>query len=74
MFDETNRKKAMAEWLHMLREAEIRMSAQEQYDELLKMADAMQAEGLITGQEWRQLTRDAGVVFAQTRTDLGGWA
>ncbi|WP_085657010.1 MULTISPECIES: hypothetical protein [unclassified Pseudomonas] len=73
MFEE-KRKKAMAQWLNRLREAEVRMSAQEQYDELLKMADAMHAEGLITGQEWRQLTRDAGVVFTQAKADLDGWA
>jgi uncharacterized protein HemY len=48
------------------------MDAEEQYDELLKMADTMEQEGLITAPEWRQLIRDAGVVFAQAREGLEG--
>jgi uncharacterized protein HemY len=48
------------------------MDAEEQYDELLKMADSMEAEGVISHTEWRQLIRDASVVLAQAREGLEG--
>jgi hypothetical protein len=48
------------------------MTPEEQYDELLKMADAMENEGLITGAEWRQLIRDAGAAFTHVREGLEG--
>ncbi|MGH8388199.1 MAG: hypothetical protein ACRESJ_22385 [Pseudomonas sp.] len=64
----------MAAWLQLLREPEIRMTAEEQYDELLKMADSMDEEGLISALEWQQLIRDAGVVLAYTREGLEGGA
>lgn len=68
----TKREEALSAWRKLLEEPEIRMDAEEQYDELLKMADAMDAEGLISQAEWRQLIRDAGVLFAQAREGLKG--
>ncbi|WP_347276972.1 hypothetical protein [Pseudomonas sp. A34-9] len=50
----------------------MRMAAEEQYDELLKMADTMEQEGLITAEEWRQLVRKAGVKFSETTERLEG--
>jgi hypothetical protein len=41
----------------------MRLDPEEQYDELLKAADEMEEQGLITSAEWRQLVRDAGNVF-----------
>jgi hypothetical protein len=46
----------------------MRLDPEEQYDELLKAADEMEEQGLITSAEWRQLVRDAGNVFT---ADLG---
>ena len=66
------KKQALTDWLKLLSQPEIRMNPEEQYDELLKMADTMEQEGLITAPEWRQLIRDAGVVFAQAREGLEG--
>jgi hypothetical protein len=63
---------ALSAWRKLLEEPEIRMDAEEQYDELLKMADAMEQEGLITAGEWRQLVREAGTRFAQATEGLGG--
>ena len=48
------------------------MDAEDQYDDLLKMADTMEQEGLITATEWRQLVRKAGARFAQTTEGLSG--
>lgn len=55
--------KALAAWLQFAREPEIQMSVEEQYDNLLKMADVMEGQGLITGAEWRQLIRYAGAIL-----------
>ncbi|MBV4477620.1 hypothetical protein [Pseudomonas botevensis] len=63
---------ALTAWIQLAREPEIRMSVEEQYDELLKMADAMEEEGLITSGEWRQLIRDAGAIFDRAREGLEG--
>jgi len=69
---EDRKKKALTNWLKRLAQPEIRMSAEEQYDELLKMADAMEAEGVISQTEWQQLIREAGAVIAQAREGLEG--
>ncbi|WP_274643385.1 hypothetical protein [Pseudomonas serbica] len=71
MFND-RKKQALTDWLKLLAQPEIRMDAEEQYDELLKMADLMEQEGLIIGPEWRQMIRNAGVVFPQAREGLEG--
>ncbi|MBK5512517.1 hypothetical protein [Pseudomonas sp. TH15] len=45
----------------------MRLDPEEQYDELLKAADEMEEQGLITSAEWRQLVRDAGSIFTGTQ-------
>ena len=47
----------------------MRLDPEEQYDELLKAADEMEEQGLITSAEWRQLVRDAGNVFTGDMTN-----
>jgi uncharacterized protein HemY len=69
---EDRKKKALTDWRSLLSQPDIRMDAEEQYDELLKMADSMEAEGVISHTEWRQLIRDASVVLAQAREGLEG--
>ncbi len=69
---EKERKQALATWRKLLEEPEIRMGAEEQYDELLKMADTMEQEELIIPEEWRQLVRKAGVKFTQMTEALDG--
>lgn len=69
MFEE-RRKKAMASFVQLLAQPETRMTVEDQYDELLKMADTMGEEGLISDLEYQQLIRDAGGVFARTREGL----
>ncbi|WP_438301654.1 hypothetical protein [Pseudomonas sp. NMS19W] len=69
---EERKQEALATWNKLLEDPEIRMGAEEQYDELLKMADAMEQGGLITAAEWRQLVRKAGEMFAQATEGLEG--
>ncbi|CAI8929848.1 GTP-binding protein [Pseudomonas serboccidentalis] len=66
------KEQALAAWRKLLEDPEIRMDIEDQYDELLKMADTMEQEGLITATEWRQLVRKAGARFAQAIEGLSG--
>jgi hypothetical protein len=71
MFDQ-RRREAISEWREFMSHPPIRMTAEEHYDELLRMADAMEHNGVITGVEWRQLIRDAGVMLTRAREGLEG--
>ncbi|UWF51414.1 hypothetical protein NYP20_10795 [Pseudomonas sp. N3-W] len=66
------KQQALAAWYKLLREPEIRMDSEEQYDELLKAADEMERAGLINGVEWRGLVREAGAAFAKAIEGSGG--
>ncbi|MFJ7312818.1 hypothetical protein ACIQVE_08600 [Pseudomonas sp. NPDC098747] len=71
MFDQRKRE-LLAAWRKLATQSQLQMDPEQQYDELLKAADEMEEEGLITSAEWRQLVRDAGSVFtsdtSQTRS------
>ena len=62
MFDQRKQTK-LAAWREMATQPQRHLDPEEQYDELLKAADEMEEQGLITSAEWRQLVRDAGSVF-----------
>lgn len=47
------REQAPAAWHKLLDEPEIRMDVEEQYDELLKMADDFKLQGIIDRDDWR---------------------
>jgi len=62
MYDQ-QKKASLAAWRKLAEQTEADLDPEEQYDELLKAADQMEEQGLITSAEWRQLVRDAGNVF-----------
>lgn len=62
MFDQRKQEK-LAVWRKLATQSQMRLDPEQQYDELLKAADEMEEEGLITSAEWRQLVRDASNVF-----------
>ncbi|MBV7515022.1 MULTISPECIES: hypothetical protein [unclassified Pseudomonas] len=62
---------ALAAWYQLLKVPEIRMDAEEQYDELLKAADEMERTGLISSVEWRRLVQEASAAFANATQGLG---
>lgn len=64
MFDQ-QKQASLAAWRKLATQAQIRLDPEQQYDELLKAADEMEEQGLITSAEWRQLVRDAGSVFTR---------
>ncbi|MDI3271742.1 hypothetical protein ACYZT3_16940 [Pseudomonas sp. MDT1-16] len=65
------KREALAAWYQLLKEPEIRMDAEEQYDELLKAADEMERTGLINSVEWRKLVQAASAAFANATEGLG---
>lgn len=67
MFDQ-RKKELLAAWRKLATQSHLEMDPEEQYDELLKAADQMEAQGIITSAEWRQLVRDAGSVFTSDTT------
>ena len=68
MFDQ-QKKASLAAWRKMAEQAEADLDPEQQYDELLKAADQMEEQGLITRAEWRQLVRDAGNVFTHNQEE-----
>lgn len=62
MYDQ-QKKASLAAWRKLAEQTEADLDPEKQYDELLKAADQMEEQGLITSAEWRQLVRDAGNVF-----------
>ena len=67
MFDQ-RKKELLAAWRKLATQSQLQMDPEQQYDELLKAADEMEAQGIITSAEWRQLVRDAGSVFTSDMT------
>ena len=67
MFDQ-RKKELLAAWRKLATQSQLQMDPEQQYDELLKAADEMEAQGIITSAEWRQLVRDAGSVFTSDTT------
>lgn len=62
---EQRKKELLSAWRELATQANSQMDPEQQYDELLKAADKMEAQGLISSTEWRQLVRDAGSVFTK---------
>lgn len=63
---------ALSAWRKLLEEPEIRMDAEEQYDELLKLADEYKRTGMIDGDDWRELVEEATAFYAHSVEGLEG--
>jgi beta-phosphoglucomutase-like phosphatase (HAD superfamily) len=70
--DDYRRNQALAAWRKLLEEPGIRMDAEEQYEELLKMADDFKLQGIIDADDWRELIEEAGAFYAHTIEGVGG--
>lgn len=66
------KEQALAAWRKLLEKPEIRMDAEEQYDELLKLADEYKRAGVIDGDDWRELVEEAGATYARAIEGLDG--
>jgi hypothetical protein len=63
---------ALSAWRKLLEEPEIRMGAEEQYDELLKLADDYKRAGVIDADDWRELVEEATAFYAHSVEGLEG--
>ncbi|QXI03731.1 hypothetical protein HU718_016990 [Pseudomonas tensinigenes] len=74
MFNQRKQEKQekLAAWRKLATQTQMRLDPEQQYDELLKAADEMEEQGLITSAEWRQLVRDAGNVFTADSSRING--
>lgn len=61
---EAQRRLAITAWRQLFTLSENRIDAEDRYNRLLKAADDMEREGLITSAEWRKLVQQAGTLFA----------
>ncbi|VVO38187.1 hypothetical protein [Pseudomonas fluorescens] len=70
--NDDQKEQALLAWRKLLEEPAIRMDPEEHYDELLKAADELERTGVINGNEWRKLVKEAGTAFANATEGLGG--
>ncbi|VVP93543.1 hypothetical protein PS918_03480 [Pseudomonas fluorescens] len=61
---EAQRRLAITAWRQLFTLSEHRIDAEDRYYRLLKAADDMERDGLITSVEWRKLAQQAGTLFA----------
>lgn len=63
---ERQRKLALDSWREILERPVSWAGAEALYHELLILADEMEMDGLITGDEWRKLTRKAADLITKS--------
>lgn len=71
MFDQ-QKQASLAAWRELAAQIQDDPDPEHRYDELLKAADAMEEQGLITPAEWRQLVREAGNLFTHNEEQTHG--
>lgn len=64
--NEVQRRLAISAWRRLFTLSDNRIEAEDRYNRLLRSADDMEREGLITSTEWRKLAQQAGTLFART--------
>lgn len=69
--NEVQRRLAITAWRRLFTLSENRIDAEDRYNRLLRSADDMEREGLITSTEWRKLAQQAGTLFARTAECMG---
>lgn len=67
------KEQALAAWRKLLNSPEIRMDAEEQYDELLKLADEYKRASMIDGDGWRELVEEATAFCAHSVEGFEDW-
>lgn len=70
--NDDRKEQALVAWRRLLEEPDIRMDAEEHYDELLKLADEFKRAGIIDGDDWGELVGEAGAFYAKAVQGLEG--
>jgi hypothetical protein len=68
---EDRKANALETWQQLLNHSEIRMSAPEQYDELLRLAEEYCEEGFITREERRAMIEKATANYRRAVEGMG---
>lgn len=68
----TKREEALTAWRQLLDKPGIRMDVEEQYEELLKLADDFKQGGVINSGDWRELVEEATAFYAHSIEGLEG--
>jgi lipopolysaccharide biosynthesis regulator YciM len=68
---EDRKGQALAIWHKLLKQPEIRMTAQEQYEELLRLAEEYLKQGFIDRDERKRLVTEATHRYAQAVEGVG---
>ncbi|CAI8837560.1 Transcriptional regulator [Pseudomonas sp. IT-P253] len=69
---EDPKSQALAAWQQLLELADVRMTAQEQYEELLRLAEKYLKQGFIDRDERKQLVTEATKRYARAVAGAGG--
>jgi hypothetical protein len=69
--NDMRKNQALATWEKLFDQPEIRMGAEEQYDELLRLADDFEDQGIISPQERGRLIEKATALYAQSIEGIG---
>jgi hypothetical protein len=68
---EMQRRLAITAWRQLFNMPENRIDPEDRYNRLLRSADDMEREGMITSTEWRKLAQQAGTLLASTADCMG---
>lgn len=68
---EARRRLAITDWRRLFTLPDNRIDAEDRYYRLLRSADDMERDGLISSAEWRKLAQQAGTLFASTAECMG---
>jgi len=69
---EARRKLAITAWKQLFSLSANRIDDEDRYYRLLRSADDMEREGLITNTEWLKLAQQAGTLFSSTAECMTG--
>lgn len=62
-----HKREMLIAWRELFMSPQIDLTPEEHYEKLLKLADRLEHNGVISATEWRQLVREAGKVIAGSR-------
>jgi lipopolysaccharide biosynthesis regulator YciM len=68
---EDRKSQALASWQKLLDRSEVRMTAQEKYEELLRLAEEYLKKGFIDREERKHLVTEATKRYARTVEGVG---
>jgi hypothetical protein len=72
VMNDFRKSQALTAWEKLLSQPEIRMDAEEQYEELIWLADDFEEQGVISSEERAELIKKATLSYAKSVAAVGG--